>query len=126
MHGTRIDAQPRPVQEPHPPIVVGGMSPPALRRAVRQGNGWYGFALDVDATATCVAGLRAAQQQVERPPELGPLEISVTPSVPLDADALRRFEDLGVERLVPLALAGNAEGLIASIEKTAGALLGVR
>jgi probable F420-dependent oxidoreductase len=121
-----IDAQPRPVQEPHPPIVVGGMSPPALRRAVRQGNGWYGFALDVDATATCVAGLRAAQQQVERPPELGPLEISVTPSVPLDADALRRFEDLGVERLVPLALAGNAEGLIASIEKTAGALLGAR
>jgi len=121
-----IDAQPRPVQEPHPPIVVGGMSPPALRRAVRQGNGWYGFALDVDATATCVAGLRAAQQQVERPPELGPLEISVTPSVPLDADALRRFEDLGVERLVPLALAGNAEGLIAFIEKTAGALLGAR
>ena len=121
-----IDAQPRPVQEPHPPIVVGGMSPPALRRAVRQGNGWYGFALDVDATATCVAGLRAAQQQVERPPELGPLEISVTPSVPLDADALRRFEDLGVERLVPLALAGNAEGLIASIEKTAGTLLGAR
>ncbi len=121
-----IDAQPRPVQEPHPPIVVGGMSPPALRRAVRQGNGWYGFALDVDATATCVAGLRAAQQQVERPPELGPLEISVTPSVPLDTDTVRRFEDVGVERLVPLALAGNAEGLIASIEKTAGALLGTR
>jgi probable F420-dependent oxidoreductase len=121
-----IDAQPRPVQEPHPPIVVGGMSPPALRRAVRQGNGWYGFALDVDATATCVAGLRAAQQQVERPPELGPLEISVTPSVPLDADTVHRFEDVGVERLVPLALAGNAEDLIASIEKTAGALLGAR
>jgi probable F420-dependent oxidoreductase len=121
-----IDAQPRPVQKPHPPIVVGGVSPPALRRAVRQGNGWYGFALDVDAAAGCVAGLREAQQRVERPPELGPLEISVTPSVPLDADTARRFQEAGVERLVPLALAGNAEDLIASVEKTADALLGAR
>jgi probable F420-dependent oxidoreductase len=121
-----IDAQPRPVQEPHPPIVVGGMSPPALRRAVRQGNGWYGFALDVDATAACVAGLREAQQRVERPAELGSLEISVTPSVPLDPDTLRRFQDLGVERLVPLALAGSAEDLIAYVEKTASALMRAR
>ena len=119
-----IDAQPRPLQDPHPPIVVGGMSPPALRRAVRQGNGWYGFALDVEATATCVAGLRTARQRVDRPAELGPLEISVTPSVPLDADVVRRFQDAGVHRLVPLALAGNAEDLIAHVEKTAEALLG--
>jgi len=119
-----IDAQPRPVQKPHPPIVVGGMSPPALRRAVRQGNGWYGFALDPGATARCVEGLRAAGQRVERPPELGPLEISVTPSVPLDADTARRFEDAGVERLVALALARDAEDLIAYVERTAGALLG--
>lgn len=117
-----IDAQPRPVQKPHPPIVVGGMSPPALRRAVRHGNGWYGFAIDVDTSAACVAGLRAAQQRIERPPELGPLEISVTPSGPLDADAARRFQDAGVDRLVPLALASSAEGLIAQLEKTASAL----
>jgi probable F420-dependent oxidoreductase len=121
-----IDAQPRPNQKPHPPIVVGGHSPPALRRAVRQGSGWYGFALDVDATAGCVAGLRAAQQQVERPANLGRLEISVTPSVPLDADTLRRFQDAGVHRLVPLALAGSAEDLIAFVERTADALLGAR
>jgi probable F420-dependent oxidoreductase len=121
-----IDAQPRPVQKPHPPIVVGGMSPPALRRAVRHGNGWYGFAIDVDAAAACVAGLRAAEQRVERPPELGRLEISVTPSMSLDADTARRFQDAGVDRLVPLALADNAEGLIAQVEKTAGALLKAR
>jgi probable F420-dependent oxidoreductase len=121
-----IDAQPRPVQKPHPPIVVGGLSRPALRRAVRQGNGWYGFALDLDSTSRCVERLRAARQQVERPPELGGLEISVTPSGPLDADAVRRFQDLGVERLVPLTLAGSAEDLIAFIEKTAEALLGSR
>ena len=53
-----IDAQPRPLQKPHPPIVVGGLSAPALRRAVRAGNGGYGFALDLDATERALAGLR--------------------------------------------------------------------
>lgn len=118
-----IDARPRPVQRPHPPIVVGGMSPPALRRAVRRGNGWYGFALDLAATEQCLAGLREAEKRVERPSKLGSLEISVTPALALDADAVRRFEDLGVERLIPLALAGSAEDLIALVERTADALL---
>src|ERR1044071_3068780 len=40
---SRIDAQPRPVQKPYPPIIVGGMSRYGARRAVRFGNGWYGF-----------------------------------------------------------------------------------
>jgi probable F420-dependent oxidoreductase len=114
-----IDAQPRPIQKPHPPIVVGGMSPPALRRAVRWGDGWYGFALDLDATAQCVEGLRRAQQQVERSSELGRLEISVTPSGLLDADTISGFEELGVDRLVVLGLGASAEDLIAFIEATA-------
>jgi probable F420-dependent oxidoreductase len=32
---------PKPVQQPHPPIWVGGESPPALRRAVRYGDAWF-------------------------------------------------------------------------------------
>ena len=32
---------PKPVQKPHPPIWVGGESPPALRRAARLGDAWY-------------------------------------------------------------------------------------
>jgi probable F420-dependent oxidoreductase len=121
-----VDAQPRPIQKPHPPIVVGGMSPPALRRASRYGNGWYGFAIDLEATGRCVAGLREAQQRVERSAELGPLEISVTPSGALDAGVVSRFEDLGVDRLVLIALGGNEQDLIAFVEKTASAFLHAR
>src|SRR5262245_38134886 len=40
---TGVQAMPRPVQSPVP-IVVGGRTPPAFRRAVTKGNGWYGFA----------------------------------------------------------------------------------
>src|SRR5947209_12248340 len=43
IHG--VDAQPRPVQRPGPPIVVGGEAPAALRRAVTMANGWYGFGI---------------------------------------------------------------------------------
>jgi probable F420-dependent oxidoreductase len=95
-----VDAQPRPIQKPHPPIVVGGMSPPAYRRAVRQGNGWYGFGLDLDATARCLEGLREAGKRVERPAALGELEISVTPAGTVDRDRFERFAALGGDGVV--------------------------
>ncbi len=34
--------EPKPVQRPHPPILVGGESEAALRRAAALGDGWYG------------------------------------------------------------------------------------
>lgn len=114
-----IQAHPRPVQQPHPPIVVGGHSPPAYRRAVAQGDGWYGFALDRDAAAASLEGLRKAAKDVERPSQRRSLEISVTPSVRLDADTVNRYADLGVDRLVPIARGRNADELVAFVEKTA-------
>jgi probable F420-dependent oxidoreductase len=95
-----IRAMPQPVQKPHPPIVFGGMSPQGLRRAVRHANGWYGYALDLEGTAASIRGLREAAEQTERPAALGPIEISVTPRAHLDLDTVRRFADLGVDRLI--------------------------
>jgi probable F420-dependent oxidoreductase len=118
-----IQAMPRPVQQPHPPILVGGHSPPAYRRAVAQGDGWYGFALDLEKAGESLEGLRDAAKRVERPSQRGALEISVTPSLPLDADTVRRYEDLGVQRLVPILFGRDAEAQLAFIEQTANALL---
>jgi probable F420-dependent oxidoreductase len=119
-----IQALPRPLQKPHPPIVVGGRSPGAFRRAVARGDGWYGFALDLDGTRACLAGLARAAREVERPPGRGALEISVTPSLRLDRDAVRRFEDLGVSRLIPIARGASAEVQIDFVERTAAAFGG--
>jgi probable F420-dependent oxidoreductase len=96
-----IQAFPHPVQKPHPPIVIGGMSPQGFRRAATRAHGWYGYALDVEAAKSCIDSLRAAQERYGRPKELGPLEISVTPRGRLDLDTARRFADLGVDRLIP-------------------------
>ncbi len=112
-----IQAHPQPVQRPSPPIVMGGHSAPAFRRAVEHAHGWYGFSLDVEATEGCVAGLREALGRYERPAELGELEISITPSVELDADSVRRFEDAGTHRLMPICLPGSEDELMAFIAR---------
>jgi probable F420-dependent oxidoreductase len=119
-----IQAKPLPVQKPHPPIVVGGHVAGAFRRAALQGNGWYGFALDLERTRACVEGLETAKKSVERPAGLGPLEIGVTPSLALDRDTARRYEDLGVSRLVPIARGRTADEIVEFAEKTARAVLG--
>ena len=51
-----IQAMPRPVQASIP-VVVGGRTAPAYRRAVTKGNGWYGFGLDVAETEKSVIAL---------------------------------------------------------------------
>jgi probable F420-dependent oxidoreductase len=97
-----VQAHPQPVQQPSPPIVVGGRTPAAFRRAVQQGHGWYGFALDPDATAQALAGLRDAAQRYERPAHLGPIEISITPGrgAGVEPATAERYAALGVHRLI--------------------------
>jgi probable F420-dependent oxidoreductase len=99
-----IDAQPRPVQKPHPPIIVGGRSRLGAHRAVRFGNGWYGFLTDPAATKEIIGWILEAVARGERGAGLGEVEISVTPPPPLTADTVKRYEDLGVARLIALGL----------------------
>lgn len=91
--------RPRPVQRPHPPIVVGGHSPAAHRRAIEAANGWYGWELGLEETARALGELRDAARRHPRPAALGPLEITITPPRLPDRDTARRYADLGVHRL---------------------------
>jgi probable F420-dependent oxidoreductase len=96
-----VQAMPRPVQTPVP-IVVGGRTAPAYRRAVTQGHGWYGFGISVDDTQKIVATLRETAKKHSRPAELGRLEISVTPpgfDIP-DKAMLEAYAAAGVDRLI--------------------------
>ena len=96
-----VQAMPRPVQAPVP-IVVGGRTAPAYRRAVTQGHGWYGFGIGVDDTQKIVATLRDTAKKHSRPAELGRLEISVTPpgfDVP-DKAMIDAYAAAGVDRLI--------------------------
>ena len=105
-----INAMPRPVQKPYPQVVFGGHTPQAYDRAARLARGWFGFALDVDATKECVNGLREACAKWDRPIE--DLEVSVAPRGRIDQEAVKRFADAGVQRLILLHRARDEQGLI--------------
>jgi probable F420-dependent oxidoreductase len=104
-----VDAHPRPVQS-RIPIVIGGHTSAAYRRAVSKGHGWYGFALTPERTGECLTGLREAAARVERPADLGPLEITVTPRGPLTPESAAAFAELGVDRVV--VMPSNATGAV--------------
>ena len=118
-----VDAYPRPIQQPIP-LVVGGRTPPAHRRAVSRGQGWYGFALNPDETAAQLAGLRRASDMVERPAALGDLEISVTPRGLVTREKAAAFAGAGVHRLVPMP-PPTGDGVVATIAAAQDAIAGL-
>jgi len=54
---------PKPVQKPHPPILVGAFMPKALDRAGRLANGFTGCCAPVDALISMMNSVRTAAQQ---------------------------------------------------------------
>jgi probable F420-dependent oxidoreductase len=97
----KVQAHPQPVQRGGPPIVVGGRTAAAFRRAVTRGHGWYGFGLDVEGAEKALGGLREAAARARRPAALGPLELSLTPrGFGLDRATAERYAALGFHRLI--------------------------
>ena len=95
-----IRFEPKPVQRPHPPIVIGGTAEPALRRAAREGDGWYGFALTVEQTVPIIAKLSRLRRELGK----GELEISLTTFEPLTPELVAAAEAAGIHRLIVFPL----------------------
>jgi probable F420-dependent oxidoreductase len=54
-----IAFEPKPVQKPHPPVLIGGNSKPAMRRAARYGDGWLPWLIKRDAVPACLDFIRS-------------------------------------------------------------------
>lgn len=54
-----VHSVPGSVQKPHPPILIGGVSNPALRRVVERGDGWLATALGPPEMAERIRALKA-------------------------------------------------------------------
>jgi probable F420-dependent oxidoreductase len=89
---------PKPYQKPHPPIIVGGAFPYAARRAVRYGDGWIPRDdwLDRDGIEV-LDKFRAMAKEAGRDP--ASLSVS-TFRVPDDLERLKRYRELGIDRVV--------------------------
>jgi probable F420-dependent oxidoreductase len=77
---------PKPVQQPHIPVWIGGNSRAAIRRAVRLGNGWHPLAV---SPATLRASIRDLHQEAQAAGrEISELPVSL--SIPLGPSTDRR------------------------------------
>jgi alkanesulfonate monooxygenase SsuD/methylene tetrahydromethanopterin reductase-like flavin-dependent oxidoreductase (luciferase family) len=87
---------PKPVQNPHPPIIVGGGFPHAAKRAIAYGNGWIpiGGRLNV---LEVLPQFRKMAEDAGRDP--ASLSFDVFGAAP-DLDLFRRYADAGVDRVV--------------------------
>jgi probable F420-dependent oxidoreductase len=65
----RMRMEPKPVQRPHPPILLGGSAVPSLRRAGRLADGWISRSrADLAAIGDSIAAIRAAAEEAGRDP----------------------------------------------------------
>jgi probable F420-dependent oxidoreductase len=70
-----LSVSPRPVQQPRPPIWVGGSTPPALRRAAERGDGWLPQTVRRNELAEQIERLLRLRDEVraDEPIEIGAL-----------------------------------------------------
>jgi probable F420-dependent oxidoreductase len=94
-HGEFVDFEdiwswPKPVQDPHPPILIGGWGPKAEERVLRYGDGWIPRSLDDDDEL--ISRVKSLRERSDRP-------LNVTVSVaPTDTARLEKYREGGIDR----------------------------
>jgi probable F420-dependent oxidoreductase len=106
---------PKPVQKPHPPIIFGGESDPALRRVARMGDGWYGYDLTPEALVERLPGLDAALAASGRSRQ--DIQLIVGPNRhPVNPETIAAYAAAGTDQLVVPVFAGSIEKLASRLD----------
>jgi probable F420-dependent oxidoreductase len=92
---------PKPVQSPRPPIVIGGQSQGALRRAATMGDGWSSWLLPPDQIDDTLARLDAECEKAGREPQsLRRIHTIFYPGADAFAQFLERGQKNGVDEVI--------------------------
>lgn len=110
-----VHLEPKPRSRPHPPLLFGGDSDAAMRRALRFGDGWMsgGVAADAEGVGRLLDRLAAMRARLaeDADPQYDParpFSLTVLHPAPTERD-LERVGELGVERVVVMPWARNAD-----------------
>jgi probable F420-dependent oxidoreductase len=94
VHFERIWCWPKPVQKPHPPVLVGGSGPRVLDRVLSFGDEWMPNRLSDDELEARIAELNRRAEELGR----GPVPVTVAGIRP-DAAQISRLERAGAHRV---------------------------
>jgi probable F420-dependent oxidoreductase len=122
-HGEMVDfapmaAWPKPVQKPHPPVIVGGAFPHSARRALRYGDGWIPNASRAHYADVTDYLPQFKQMASEMGRDVGEVPITIWGATE-DYDRLRRYQDQGVSRLVVSLPPENAVATLPALDRWA-------
>jgi probable F420-dependent oxidoreductase len=110
----KLESHPKPVQRPGVPIVVGGHTELAARRAARYGDGFYPGVSEPEKLTPLLAILRDECKKIGRDPAAIEITAGLGPS---GEDLARRMRDLGVARLTVAPPAFDPDGLTRGLEE---------
>ncbi len=92
-----IWSYPKPLQKPHPPIILGTLSTKGLHRVVQYCDGWIPTGVNLQALPAAITDLHARATQAGRTPSDVPVSIFGAPS---EEATLHQYQELGIERAV--------------------------
>ncbi len=111
-----VGASPKPLQDPHPLIVVGGNRPAALKRVAHFGDGWHPMNVAPDGVQRRMQSLREQTAEVGR--EHVPQAVQVRLDMNrLDAETIAAYEAEGVTDLVVHAPTSNVDKQRAAMQE---------
>ncbi len=99
--------RPTPARDTGIPIVIGGHSKQAARRAGRKGDGFFPAKITLDEIKPLIAIMKESAAEAGR----DPAEIEVTAGGALDLDGVKAFSDAGVSRILLPVFASDEESL---------------
>ena len=107
---------PKPVQKPHPPVIVGGAFPFGARRALAYGDGWVPHARRPEYGD--VLGLLPEFRRMAA--EAGRADLPITVfGVAEDADLIERYREAGVARVVFSLNPARADEVLPRLDRCA-------
>ena len=119
-----LHSNPLPVQKPHPPIIFGGESTPALKRVADLGDGWQPGPIPVEVFRERLNKLRTLM--TERGRNMAELSISMIGSVrdlQRDREKIAALEELGVTEILLSMTGPSVEATLREIEEGARTLI---
>lgn len=115
----KVHMFPKPVQKPYPPIIFGGESAPALRRAGEIGDGWFGVNVTVEDAKNKIERVKQYARAAGRDP--GKLHFSVSPGIgaSVEFDEIKRYRDAGAHQVILGSIPRDVQTAKAEVERLA-------